>query len=67
MGSAIDQIVSAYVRLKNRQALEDMRMNRRRLLVDVQSTTGIDPTESVVTLQEDIALIEAGLQQIGPD
>jgi hypothetical protein len=66
MSSPIKQIVSAYVRMKNREALEDMRMHRRQLLVDVQSKPGVDPRQSVLALQQDVALIEAGLRQIGP-
>jgi hypothetical protein len=61
------QIVAAHVRLKNRQALEEMRIHRRRLLVDVQRRTGVDQTQSVLALQEDVKLIEAGLGQIGQD
>lgn len=67
MPSSIEQIVSAYVRLKNKSALEDMRMHRRQLLADGQSTTGVDPRQSVLTLQEDVKLIEAGLRQMGQD
>jgi|tagenome__1003787_1003787.scaffolds.fasta_scaffold20681292_3 hypothetical protein len=61
------QIVAAHVRLKNRQALEEMRIHRRRLLADVQRRTGVDQTQSVLALQEDVKLIEAGLGQIGQD
>ncbi|WP_409188606.1 hypothetical protein [Bradyrhizobium sp. RDM4] len=62
---SVRQIVGAYVRLKNRQALEDMRIHRRQLLADVQSRTDVD--QSVRALQEDVKLIEAGLRQIGQD
>ena len=61
------QIVAAHVRLKNRLALEDMRIHRRQLLADAQSRTGIGPRQSVLALQEDVTLIEAGLGQIGKD
>jgi hypothetical protein len=67
MPSSIEQIVSAYVGLRNRIALEDMRMHRRQLLADVQSRTGIDPRQSILALQEDVKLIEAGLRQIDQD
>jgi hypothetical protein len=36
MTKAIQQIVDAYVRLNNRQALEDPKMHRRRLAVDLK-------------------------------
>ncbi|MGY4496085.1 hypothetical protein ACVWYH_000012 [Bradyrhizobium sp. GM24.11] len=61
------QIVAAHVRLKNRQALEDMRVHRRHLLADVQSRTGVDQTQAVSALKEDFKLIEAGLRQVGKD
>ncbi|TYL88422.1 hypothetical protein FXB40_38890 [Bradyrhizobium rifense] len=67
MPSSVEQIVSVYVRLKNRPALEDMRMHRRQLLTDLQSRTGVDPRQSVLALQGDLKLIEAGLRQIGQD
>ena len=36
----IEQIVAAYVRLQNRQALEDLRAHRQRLLADLKSRSG---------------------------
>lgn len=42
-------------------------MHRRRLLADVQTRTGVDPRESVLALQQDIELIEAGLTQFDQD
>ncbi|WP_377830074.1 hypothetical protein ACFKHW_12990 [Bradyrhizobium lupini] len=62
---SVRQIVAAYVRLKDRHALENMRIHRRQLLGDVQSRTGIDSSQSVLALREDVNLIEAGLRQIG--
>ncbi len=40
LATSIESIVSAYVRLKNRQALENMRDLRRQLLEQLQSTSG---------------------------
>jgi hypothetical protein len=51
MPHAIQQIVDANVRLKNRQTLEDLRMHRQRLAAD---------------LNEEIAVIEAGLERLNP-
>jgi len=41
LATSIESIVSAYVRLKNRQALENMRDLRRQLLEQLQSTSGV--------------------------
>jgi hypothetical protein len=37
MTKAIEQIVDAYVKLSNRRALEDLRMHRRRIAVDLKA------------------------------
>jgi hypothetical protein len=42
MSSAIELIVDGCTRLKDRQSLEDLRMNRRRLAVDLKTKTGFD-------------------------
>ncbi|MDA9545112.1 hypothetical protein ACM43_11755 [Bradyrhizobium sp. CCBAU 45321] len=66
MGTSIESIVSAYVRLKNRVALENMRDLRRQLLEQLQSTSGINPTGSRDALLEDLRVIEDGLEQLQP-
>lgn len=64
--SSIELIVSAYVCLKNRRALEDMRELRRRLLGKLESTSGIDPRQSRELILEDLRVIEEGLEQPRP-
>ena len=54
LGSSIEAIVSAYVRLKNRQALENMRELRQQLLEGLQSTSGIDASQSRESILEDL-------------
>ncbi|MDA9496007.1 hypothetical protein XI05_00210 [Bradyrhizobium sp. CCBAU 11357] len=66
MGTSIESIVSAYVRLKNRMALENMRDLRRQLLEQLQSTSGINLTDSRDALHEDLRVIEDGLEQLEP-
>ena len=66
MASSIEAIVSAYVRLKNRQALENMRELRRQLLEPLQSTSGIDASQSRESVLEDLRAIEDGLEQLQP-
>lgn len=62
--TSMESIVSAYVRLKNQQALEDMREFRRQLLKPLRSTSSINPTHSRDSILEDIRVIENGLEQI---
>lgn len=67
MSSAIELIVDGYMGLKDRQALEQMKMHRRRLAVDLRARTGFDYRSSINEVEQDIAAIEAGLQTLsGP-
>lgn len=62
----MESIVSAYVRLKNRQALEDMRELRRQLLDALHSTSSINTDQSRDSILEDLRVIEDGLEQLQP-
>lgn len=64
--ATIELIVSAYVRLKNRQALDDMRELRHRLLKDLQAAPGFEPRQALKHVQEDLRVIEQGLAQLRP-
>jgi hypothetical protein len=64
MSEAIQQIVDAYVRLNNRRALEDLRMHRQRMAVDLKSRTGFDLSLPIRQIDEEIAVIEAGLERL---
>ena len=67
MSSAIELIVDGYARLKDRQSLEDLRMHRRRLAVELKAKTGFDYRSSIVQVEQDIVAIEAGLHVLsGP-
>jgi hypothetical protein len=67
MSRAMELIVEGYARLKDRQSLENLRMHRRRLAVDLKARTGFDCRSSIDQVEEDIAAIEAGLQTLsGP-
>jgi hypothetical protein len=61
--TTIELIVSAYVRLKNRRALDDMRELRHRLLKDL-ATSGFDSRQALEQVQRDLRLIEQGLEQL---
>jgi hypothetical protein len=58
MPSPIKPVVSAYVCLKNRQALEDMRDLRRQLLQQLRAPTALK------YVQDDLRVIEEGLSQL---
>lgn len=64
LATSIEEIVSAYVRLKNRQALENMRDLRRQLLEQLQSTSSVNPADSRDALLDDLRVIEDGLKQL---
>jgi hypothetical protein len=63
MPPTIELIVSAYVRLKNRRALDDMRELRHRLLKDL-AASGFDSRQALEQVQRDLRLIEQGLEQL---
>lgn len=64
MPSAIEQIVETYVRLKNRRALEGLMMHRQRLAVDLKGRSGYDFSSPIQQIDEEIAVIEAGLARL---
>jgi hypothetical protein len=64
MPSAIEQIVDAYVRLKNRRGLDELMMHRQRLAVDLKSRSGFDFSLPIGKIDEEIAIIEAGLSRL---
>ncbi|MEZ2145933.1 hypothetical protein AAE026_27120 [Bradyrhizobium sp. DN5] len=64
MPSAIELIVDAYVRLSDRRALDDLRIQRRKLAVDLKARTDFDCRTTIQQIEEDIIVIEAGLVQL---
>jgi hypothetical protein len=67
MLNAIELIVDGFTQLKDRQSLEDLRMHRRRLAVDLKAKTGFDYRLAITQVEQDIAAIEAGLNTLsGP-
>jgi hypothetical protein len=64
MPGAIEGIIDVYVRQKNRQALDDMLRHRQRLLADLKSRSGFDMSLPIQHVSEDIAAIEAGLNEL---
>jgi hypothetical protein len=64
MTKAIQQIVDFHVRLNDRQALEDLKMQRWRLAVDLKSQMGLDVSMPIRQIDEEIAVIEAGIERL---
>lgn len=65
MPNAIEQIVDAYVRLKNRRGLDELMMHRQRLAVDLKSRSGAyDFSLPIDKIDEEIAIIEKGLNRL---
>ncbi|MDH6263209.1 hypothetical protein M2427_007162 [Bradyrhizobium sp. BR13661] len=69
MSNAIAQIVDTYVRLKNRRGLDELMMHRQRLAVDLKSRSsrGFDFSLPIGKIDEEIAIIEAGLTRLAAD
>ncbi|MCK1336650.1 hypothetical protein IVB38_11565 [Bradyrhizobium sp. 38] len=66
MSSAIELIVEGFTQLNDRRSLEELRMHRRRLAVDLKART-FDYGLSITQVEQDIAAIEAGLHTLsGP-
>jgi hypothetical protein len=64
MPSTIEKLVSAYVRLENRRALENMRELRRQLLQNQHSVASIDSRHALKHIHDDLRTIEEGLEQL---
>lgn len=65
MSEAIDRIVGAYVKLGNRKALEEMKAHRYCLATELKSNNGtFDLSYSIKILENDIAIIDAGLAKL---
>jgi hypothetical protein len=64
MSKAMAQIVDAYVRLNNRRGLEDLRMHRQKLAVDLKGRAGYDFSLPIGQIDEEIAVIEAGIDRL---
>jgi len=69
MTEAMKMIVDGYVRLKDREALEELRNHRRRLrqqLQDVRldSLVTFDVSKSLQTFDAEVLVIEAGLERL---
>jgi hypothetical protein len=66
MEPAIKRIVETYVRLRNRGAIEDLLIHRRRLVVNLRARLGYDVSRPLAQIEEEIGIILAALEQLEP-
>ena len=64
MSHSVKLIVAAYVSLKDRQAIEDLREHRQMLRKKLQASNGIDVSSSIQLIESDLGEIEAGLARL---
>ena len=66
MPKAIEHIVAGYVTLKNRQALQEIRDHRRRLLHESRMHAGswVSVESLTSALQEEINIVDAALERL---
>ena len=64
MSGAIGLIVEGYVSLKDQKSLDELRMQRRKLIADLNACTGIDCTSTVRQIEKDMVVIETGLARL---
>lgn len=64
MSTAIKLIVDGYAKLNDRSSLEELRVHRHRLAIELRSMKGFDCSHSISQLEDEIAEIEAGLASL---
>ena len=66
LSRAIEQIINAYVRYNNRAALDNLKLHRQKMLIDIRARPPSDYDRSLITsdIEEDLALINAGLERL---
>lgn len=64
MPRVIEKIVDSYVRLENYRGLDELMMHRQRLAVDLKGRSGFDFSLSISQIDEEIAVIEAGMTRL---
>ncbi|MDU6669308.1 MAG: hypothetical protein E6501_11885 [Bradyrhizobium sp.] len=60
----MELIVAGYVKGKNRRALSDLLAHRRKVLAELQAVTGINQANAAQAVQEELSIVEAGLQEL---
>jgi hypothetical protein len=66
VSKVIELIVASYVKVRDRRALTDLLAHRRKVLAQLQAVSGINPENAINAIQEELAVIEAGLDELEP-
>ncbi|SFO33437.1 hypothetical protein SAMN05216330_102741 [Bradyrhizobium sp. Ghvi] len=67
MSRSVELIVEGYVKLNDREALEDILAHRQDLLRQLVVVTGVDPQQAIAQINGEITIIEAGLATLVPE
>ncbi|MGR4927945.1 hypothetical protein ACIPUD_14245 [Bradyrhizobium sp. CAR08] len=62
----MELIVASYVKVRDRRALTELLAHRRKVLAELQAASGINPENAVRVIQDELAVIEAGLGELKP-
>ncbi|MGY4352230.1 hypothetical protein ACVWXM_008723 [Bradyrhizobium sp. GM7.3] len=54
------------MRGKDRRALAELLAQRCKMLGELQAVSGIDPANAIQVVQDELAIIEAGLEELKP-
>ena len=66
MSESIRWIVNSHVKLKRRESLEELREHRKKLKRQLQglSKDGFDPSNAIRSCDDDLSVIEQGLERL---
>ena len=67
MSRSLELIVEGYVRLNDRDSLNDILSHRQDLLRQLVTVTGVDPRQAIAQVSEEITIIETGLATLAPE
>lgn len=66
MSKAMKMIVAGHVKVKDRCALCDLLAHRRKMLGELQAVSGVGSAKAVQAVRDELAIIEAGLEELRP-
>ncbi|MEY9356795.1 inorganic triphosphatase YgiF [Bradyrhizobium japonicum] len=66
VSKAMELIVASYVKVRDRRALVNLLAHRRKVLAQLQAVSGINPENAAKAIQEELAVIEAALEELKP-
>jgi hypothetical protein len=64
MSAAIESIVSSYVKLNNRDALQELIAHRRLVLSKLKGVVGYNASSTIGEVEQEIAIVETGLSRL---